>query len=236
MRASTVLFALVLAVVAWFGVRWLRASKPTPHLHRHETVVDPSPVCPWREPVRDLAILFPAATRHELESRIVSSRTAELVRRLGRHLNPDENPLRIHRVHGAEGLLGSILVTRVKGAHGGIEIVIAVNADGAMRGVLVQSQREPEAVAAIITGTNFLAAFNGRTVASPFRLGMDLPAVPEAARASAQAIADGVRSQLVVLSVAEQAVPAGGTRALAPESHRSADILSALHSALRERR
>ena len=97
-------------------------------------------------------------------------------------------------------------------ANGGIEIVTGVETNGAVRGVLIQSQREPEAVARVITNTTFLASFHGKTAAAPLRLGEDLPDVPAEARASAQAIADGVRSQLIVLSFAEQSLEARASR------------------------
>ncbi len=216
MRPGTLFVALVLAVVVVVVFRW-RGSPKAAHVHpKPSAVVDTSPVCPWREPLHDLSVLFPPSTNYLTETRILSGLTAELDRRLGRHMTADENPLRIHRARHDGTTLGSILVTRVKGAHGGIEIVTGVDTNGAVRGVLIQSQREPESVAAVITGPDFLASFAGKTASSPLRLGEDLPAVAEAARASAQAIADGVRGQLIVLSFAER---------------RSADILSARPSA-----
>ena len=99
--------------------------------------------------------------------------------------------------------IGSVLVTRVRGEHGGIEIVVGIEPAGAVKGVLLQSQREPDNVRSEIAGARFLNSFAGKTAVAPFRVGGDLPAAPDAARVSAQAIADGVRSQLIVLSFAE---------------------------------
>jgi hypothetical protein len=90
----------------------------------------------------------------------------------------------------------------VKGEHGAIEIVTGIE-DGAVRGVLIQSQREPEFVAQAITNSSWLAAFNGKSACSELRVGTDLPDVPNEARPSAQAIADLVRSQLILFSFAE---------------------------------
>ena len=133
----------------------------------------------------------------------MSDQTAELTSRLGRHLTADENPLRIYRAQHGSQTLGSVLVMRVKGEHGGIELVTGVETNGVVRRVLVQSQREPDETAAIITNVAFLASFAGKDSAASFRVGEDLPAVSARARASAQAIADGVRSQLIVHSAAE---------------------------------
>jgi len=204
MRRSSVVLALLLAIAVLVFTRW-RSNSETEHPHLHQTPAGPdaSPVCPWREPQRDLAALFPPATNYFTETRIVSRLTVEVEKRLGRHLNTDEKPPRVHRVRHQEQLLGSVLVTRIKGDHGGIEIVTGVETNGTVRGVLIQSQREPESVAKVITGAQFLSAFAGKSAASPLRLGEDLPEVPTEAHASAQAIAEGVRGQLIVLSFAE---------------------------------
>ena len=98
---------------------------------------------------------------------------------------------------------GSVLVTRVKAEHGGIELVSGIGPEKAVRAVLIQSQREPDPVAQIITSSNFLAGFAGKIASSRLRPGEDLPAVPAVARVSAQAVADGVRDQLIVFSFAE---------------------------------
>lgn len=173
-----------------------------PATAKPSSVLEPSPVCPWRDPLPDLAKLFPHATNYVVESHLLSEHTAALRRRLGRQMTPDENPLRIHRVPLENETAGCVLVTRVKGEHGGIEIVTGIDANGLLRGVLIQSQREPAAVAGVITGSSFLGAFVGKNAAATLRLGEDLPAVPPEARLSAQAIADGVRNQLIVLSFA----------------------------------
>lgn len=204
MRRNSVVLAFLLAVAVWVFARWHgNSGDERPHLHQTPVGPDISPVCPWREPQRDLAILFPPATNYFTESRIVTRLTLEIEKQLGRHMNSDEKPPRLHRVRHQNQTMGSVLVARIKGEHGGIEIVTGVETNGTVRGMLIQSQREPEAVAEVITGSQFLSAFVGKTAASPLRIGKDLPAVPPAARASAQAIAEGVRCQLVVLSFAE---------------------------------
>ena len=69
--------------------------------------------------------------------------------------------------------------------------------------MLIQSQREPPEIAQAITNAAWLGSFAGKDARSPLQPGADLPAVPEAARASAQAIAQGVRDTLTVLTFAE---------------------------------
>lgn len=204
MPRGTLLLALVLALAVSFFVRWRWKSEKGPlHNPRDVARVEHTPVCPWRNPAQDLAALFSPVTNYVLETRIVSGLIVSAEKQLGRRMHPNENPLRIHRVQHDGRTLGSILVTRVKGEHGGIEIVTGVETNGAVRGVLIQSQREPPAVAAAITNTAWLARFAGRTAKSSWGVGAELPDVPADARASAQAVADGVRDQLIVLTFAE---------------------------------
>jgi hypothetical protein len=203
MRRVGFFVALVIVIATFFWARRYLVPPDEPkHNPKDIARVEPSPVCPWRNPEGDLSVLFPAATNYELEPRTVSGLTVPIQKRLGRLMHPDENPLRIHRVRHQGQVIGSVLVTRVKGEHGGIEIVIGVETNGSIRGVLVQSLREPSDVAGAIAG-EWLQNFRGKNADAPLRLGTDLPQVRESARASAQAIATGVRDQLVVLSFAE---------------------------------
>jgi hypothetical protein len=203
MRRTGLIFAALLAIaLALLWGRWNR--DPEPEIKGRDMArVEPSPICPWRNPERDLQMLFPPATHFVLETCVVSWFTAQIQKRLGRLMQPDENPLRIHHVMLQGASIGSVLVTRVKGEHGAIEVVIGVETNNSIRAVLIQSQREPAEVAAAITSPAWLGSFAGRNAESPLRIGHDLPAVPEKARTSAEAIAAGVRAQLTVLSFAE---------------------------------
>lgn len=204
MRRGTLLLPgclLLLLLLVLLGFRFSSPDLPP----RTNTIgsVDRTPVCPWREPPRDLSALFPGATNYVVDTRILSGRMVPIQRLLGRAMTVDENPLRIFRVQREARCIGSVLVRRVKGEHGGIEIVIGVETNGAVRGVLLQSQREPEPVAQVITNAAFLGSFIGKNAASSFRLGEDLPEVTVEGRPCAQMVAEGVRSQLIVLSFAE---------------------------------
>jgi hypothetical protein len=205
MRLGLLLLAALFALGAFFFFRGREISEHTPHFHHREAsaVVEPAPLCPWRDPQGDLLALFPGATNFVVDSRIVTGRLGPIQKLLGRPLNPDENPLRIYRVLREGRPVGAVLVTRVKAEHGGIELVTGVDTNSSLRGVRIQSQREPEIVAQSITSSKFLAAFTGRKGSSPLRVGEDLPIPPEPARLSAEAIADGVRNQLIILSFAE---------------------------------
>jgi hypothetical protein len=163
-----------------------------------------SPICPWRDPQRDLRRLFPDATKY------VAEFIGTIHKRLNRPMTVDENPLRIYRTIDGTRTTGAILVKRVKGEHGGIELVTGVDSQGHVCGVVIQSQREPDSVAQVIA--KWLPHFVGKTAESPLRPGDDLPEVAPEARATANAVAEGVRSGLIVFSFAENPVEAEKSR------------------------
>ncbi|MBV9470279.1 MAG: hypothetical protein JOZ57_13665, partial [Abitibacteriaceae bacterium] len=125
----------------------------------------------------------------------------DIKERLGRWLTPDENPLYLHRVYRNQQPLGTILVRRVKGEYGAIEVVLAVDEQGKVRGLKLQRLREPEPIAQTLRSPHWLAAFEGQTADSHWRLGEAVPEVRAAAQPSAQAIVEGVRSSLILLDV-----------------------------------
>ena len=159
------------------------------------------PICPWREPERDLVALFPGATGYSTETRILSAFMTPIQKRIGRPMTIDENPLRIHRVNNGTQTSGAILVKRVKGEYGGVELVIGITPQRQVAGVRIQSQREPDSIVQAITG--WLPALRGNTADSALQPGQDLSNVAPDARATARAIAEGVRSTLIVFSFAE---------------------------------
>jgi len=213
-RRTLLLAVLVIAGAAALVVRSRVAIPELKPRAQSISEIELAPICPWREPRRDLTLFFPGATNYTRETRILSGKRVELQQQLGRFPTAEENALLIHRITNNAQALGAVLVRRVKGEHGGIEVVTAIEPNGAIRGVAIQSHREPEPIAREIRATNWLAAFVGKNSHAAFRLGEDLlevtsAAKPSAAKPSAQAIADGVRSELILFAVAEEADQAG---------------------------
>ncbi|HUR45973.1 MAG TPA: hypothetical protein VMZ27_08885, partial [Candidatus Saccharimonadales bacterium] len=115
MRLGFLLSVASLALVAYLFLRPRETSEfPAHHHAKAVATVEPAPLCPWRDPPGDLLSLFPPATNYVLETRIVTGLMSRIQQRLGRPLNPDENPLRIYRVMHEGRPLGAVLVTRVK--------------------------------------------------------------------------------------------------------------------------
>jgi hypothetical protein len=63
----------------------------------------------------------------------------------------------------------------------------------------------------VLQSPAWLGAFRGKTAASSFLPGTDLPAVPAEAQASARAVADAVRALVIEYSVADEEVRRAAT-------------------------
>jgi hypothetical protein len=173
----------------------------------------PDPI-PWREPEADMRRFFPSANAHREDVRILSGERLTLIRRLGRQPTGEEHLAVLHRVLRGDRRVGTVMVRRVPGTGGSIEVVLAVAPDGRVRGVRLQRQREPGPVAAALQSPEWLSAFVGKTAGSGWSKGQGTPSVPERAREPAGEILQAVRSALIVLEVAEaRSIPA------APEAH-----------------
>jgi hypothetical protein len=164
--------------------------------------VEAAPLCPWREPERDQRTFFPSATRHTSETRILSAQRVELQQHLGRIPEPEENAMLRHRVFAGTECVGFISTRRVKGEHGAIELVVAVNLHGEVAGVSIQRLREPEAIANALQNRDWLHQFHRRTHEHGWDA-KDLDALPKEARISGGAVREGVRSLLILHAAAE---------------------------------
>ena len=160
-------------------------------------------MCPWREPDADLRAFFPAATRYQTETRILSGQRLELQRRLERVPTAQENSIYVHRIFRDNLPLGSVVTRRVKGENGAIEIVLALDTSGAVSGLRLQRLREPKPVAEALANPVWLGAFGGKTAESAPIIGKDLPELIREAQPSARSIIEGVRSLLVLMAVSE---------------------------------
>lgn len=176
------------------------------------SAIEVAPMCPWRDPAVDLERWFAGATNYVAETRILSGKRPELTRALRRPPTPEENAVKFFRVRTSAGSPGFVFTRRVKGERGGIELVTALDHEGAVRGVSIQSHRENAATAQILS--KWLEGFIGKTATNDCQVGVDLPPVPETARRSANAIADGIHSVLVLHDIADHSADGRAARRL----------------------
>ena len=169
--------------------------------------LDAAPMCPWREPEADMRAFFPGATGYRTETSVLSGARVELTRRLGHPPAPEDHTLYINRVLRGEEPVGAIITRRVRGKYGAIEVVVAAGPEGAVRGIRLQRLREPDAVARALRSQAWLRSFTGKTAPSDWNLEAATARAAPEARASARAVAEGVRSTMILLDTAESLGP-----------------------------
>lgn len=170
--------------------------RPVPH------AVEGPGLCPWRDPAGDQKRFFPSADGIQEETLVVTRQRDAIAARLGHPLAPSENALRIYRILRGLTPLGEVVTQSVRGESGVIELALAVNSEGKVVGVRLQRLRERPPVAGALRSSRFLGGFEGKSAASLWRLGQDIPDVPAAARPTAQALLNEARSLLIVMAVA----------------------------------
>jgi hypothetical protein len=162
------------------------------------------PMVSWREPAKDLPAFFPSATEQREEAWILSSGRKDLQDMLGRHPEPDEYVLHLHRALQGEKPVGSVVVRRVKGTSGALELVIALTPEDKVKALRFQRSREPEPVMKALTDAQWLGSFNGRGPDGDWTLGKGVPAVSGEAAEPAQGVADAIHSTLVMAQIARR--------------------------------
>lgn len=152
---------------------------------------------------------FPGADAHREEIRILSAERLTLIRRLGRQPTAEEHLAVLHHVFRRGQRAGVVLVRRVRGSGGSIEVVLAVNSGGKICGIRLQRHREPKEVAAVLDSDRWLSAFVGRRADSDWSVEQGPLAAAMPAGEPARAIVGAVRSALIVLETAEtRGIPA----------------------------
>jgi hypothetical protein len=168
-----------------------------------------APMCPWREPEKDLKAFFPNATRYQAETHILSGVRPELATLLGRIPTGDENALRVYGVYSPEKRLGSVMTRRVKGTCGAIEIVLATDTNMQIRGMRLQRLREPESVARALENPEWMQWFVNKTADGVWDTGTEISLIPPDAQDSAKAIVEGARSLIILLAAADPPAQTG---------------------------
>ena len=194
--------SVLILLMAWTLSKW---SPSELQVESKVSPPEPMPLCPWREPEADMQALFPAATRYEAETRILSGLRLELQARLGRIPSGDENALHLFRIYRDQILLGTVVTRRVKGDFGAIELVLALGTDQQVRGWRVQRSREPATIIEALSDPAWQRSFEGKGADSLWQLGHDIPMVTSAALGSAAAVVDGTRSALILVEAANHA-------------------------------
>ncbi len=156
-------------------------------------------LCVWLNPERDIAAFFRGADGYTTETRRHTREQRRLIeRRLGGPLDPDEVEFNFYRVRERGRMVGTVLTHQARGRYGAVQVVVALNKEGAVRGVRVQRDREP----VNLNEAGFLKQFEGKTARDPVQMGKDIKPIAGHERSS-DAVISSVRKLLVVHDVLE---------------------------------
>lgn len=200
------------AIIAAVGIFLWQTSRVSPSEKIFEgrtKLPEAGALCPWRQPEADLKELFPKATHYKAETRILSGLRSELALRLGRTPTGDENALRLYRVYEGKSMIGTVLTSRVKGQYGAIELVLGADSLGHVNGWHLQRLREPDSVAKALETPAWQGWFKGKDAESNWQIDDEIRAMPVEAQPSAQAVAQGIRTLLILLATADRSEAQG---------------------------
>jgi hypothetical protein len=154
-------------------------------------------ICVWRKPDADIKAFFPGAQSYRTDLKPVGARRAAIERAIGARLDPDEGDFKFYRILAGDRVVGTVLTHLGKGRYGAIEVVIALDAAGQVKGVKLQVVREPNGIKRQLTGDGFLGQFAGKRAGDPIQVGRDIRPVPGADQSSAT-VAFSVHKMLIV--------------------------------------
>jgi hypothetical protein len=154
-------------------------------------------ICVWRKPDADIKAFFPGAQSYRTDLKAVGARRAAIERALGARLDPDEDDFKFYRILNGDRAVGTVLTHLGKGRFGAIEVVIALDPAGVVKGVRLQVVREPNGIKRQLTGDGFLGQFAGKRAGEPIEVGRDIRPVPGADQSS-ETVAFSVRKMLLI--------------------------------------
>jgi hypothetical protein len=154
-------------------------------------------ICVWRKPDADIKQFFSGADSYRTDLKPVGSRRAAIERALGARLDADESDFKFYRILAGNRSVGIVLTHLGKGRYGAIEVVIALDPAGTVKGVRLQVIREPNDIKRQLTGAGFLGQFSGKRAGDAIQVGRDIRPVTGADQSS-ETIAFSVRKMLVV--------------------------------------
>lgn len=154
-------------------------------------------LCVWRKPDQDIQRFFPGADTYQTEYKAPGSKRAAIEKRLGAALDSDETEFKFYRILDGGKRVGTILTHLGKGQYGAIEVVVAIDPAGRVKGVGIQRDRERARKA--LRSDEFLSQFVGKTASDPLVVGQDIRPAAKGAERASQTVAFSVKKLLVLL-------------------------------------
>ena len=145
-----------------------------------------------------LKVLLPAADRFQEFPLALTDAQLDKVRSLSGHSQRNAKPP-VWRAEKSGRLLGWFIVDEVVGKHEFITYGTAISPDGHVIGIEIMSYRETHG--GQIRGAEWRKTFEGKTLADPFKLNVDVPNI-SGATLSCRNVLDGVKRLLALHRVA----------------------------------
>lgn len=152
-------------------------------------------LCVWRKPDQDIKKFFPGADTYKTDVKDPSKKKTVIEKRIGRSLDSDEQEFKLYRVINGGKKVGTIMTHLGKGQYGAIEIVVALDNNGKVKGVGIQRDREKKRTE--LRSEKFLGQFKGKDINDPVAVGKDIKPVPGAEKSS-DTVAFSVKKLLVI--------------------------------------
>jgi hypothetical protein len=154
-------------------------------------------ICVWRKPDADIQAFFPGAQSYRTDLKPVGGHRVSIERAIGARLDADEADFKFYRILNGDRAVGTVLTHLGKGRYGAIEVVIALDPAGVVKGVRLQVVREPNGIKRQLTGEGFLGQFVGKRAGEPIEVGRDIRPVAGAEQSS-ETVAFSVRKMLAI--------------------------------------
>jgi hypothetical protein len=158
-------------------------------------------LCVWRFPDRDLKEIFNADAYETKLVSMTEEQQAEIEKRLGAELDPDETEFKFYMVTKKGEPVGVVSTHLSKGQYGAIEVVVGFAPDEEEKTVKIKAvriQRDREKAHAALRGAKFLDQFIGKDPRDEFQVGEDIKPAAEGAEKSSAAIAFAVKKIMIV--------------------------------------
>jgi hypothetical protein len=161
-------------------------------------------LCVWRFPDRDLKEIFNADAYETKLVSMTEEQQAEIEKRLGAELDPDETEFKFYMVTRKGEPVGIVSTHLSKGQYGAIEVVVGFVRDAEKKVTEIKAvriQRDREKAHAALRGAKFLDQFIGKTPQDKFQVGEDIKPAADGAEKSSAAVALAVKKIMIVYDV-----------------------------------
>ena len=159
------------------------------------------PLCPWRAPERELRQFFPGGPVAGGDAGASANARVELARRLGRPPAPDELALLLYHVHRGPEMRGAVMTRRRAASTARSRSWWLSPRPGACAASGCSGCASRRRSPCVLRSPAWLRGFAGRSAGDDWSGAASAASLPAAARPSAEAVREAVRSMVILYDV-----------------------------------